>query len=93
MKLRVKHVINEVTIAEVIEQIFQDTFIENLPRIFYENINGVAMSNIDSAIKYVLGYDDDIDLEALYEKNDIDVVRSKVYNIMYSIVAADEECE
>ena len=93
MKLRVKHVINEVTIAEVIKQIFQDTYIENLPRFFYDNANGVAINIIDGAIKYVLGYDDDIDLEALYEKSDIDVVKNKVYDIMYSIVKADKECE
>ena len=93
MKLRVKHIINEVTIAEVIAQIFRDTYIKNLPRFFYDNVNGVAMNIIDCAIKDALGYDDDIDLEALYEKSDLEIVRSKAYNIMYSIVAADKECE
>ena len=51
------------------------------------------MNIIDCAIKDALGYDDDIDLEALYEKSDLEIVRSKAYNIMYSIVIADKECE
>ena len=92
MKLRVKHVINEITIAEVIEQIFKDTFIEDFPRVFYYD-KDTAMSNINSAIKYVLGYDDDIDLDALYEKSDLDIVRNKVYDIIYSIIETDKECE
>ena len=93
MKLRVKHVINEITIAEVIQRIYELSYVENFQKFFYENINGVAMNIIDEAIKDALGYDDDIDLNALYEKSDLDKVRNKVYDIMYSIVKADKECE
>lgn len=92
MKLRVKHNTNEILIAEVIEQIFKDTYIEDFPKVFYYD-EGVAKNNIESAIKYVLGYDDDADLNYVYEKEDLDTVRNKVLDIMYSITQADKESE
>jgi len=92
MKLRVKHITDEITVAEVIEQIFEETFAEDLSKVFYYD-KETAMNNIDSSIKYVLGYDDNIDLNYIYEKSDLDEIRNKAYDIMRFIVNADKESE
>jgi hypothetical protein len=92
MKLGVKNVVHEITIAEVIKQVFEILYIEEIPKIFYCK-KEVAMREIDRAIEEVLGYDDGVNLDNLYEKSDLDVVRNKVYDIMHSIAKTDEESE
>jgi hypothetical protein len=92
MKLRVKHVTKEITIAEVIEQIFNLIYVEDIPDYFLSD-KEIVMQKIDSAICTVLDYDDNILLEGIFEEEDINRLKEKVFNIMYSIVKADKECE
>ena len=93
MELRVKHATKKITIAEIIEEIFESaSYLDDLMHDFLSN-RSIAIKIIDNNIKYILGYDDDVILDETFVKADIDRLRGKVFDIMYSIAEADKESE